>query len=678
VAKIGTMISGKYEITELVGRGGMSHVYRAVDVNLKKEWAVKEIRKQAESPADRIRIQSAIVEADMMKKLDHPAIPRVVDIIDTQDVIYVIMDYIEGETLEAVISSQGVPAVEKVVEWAKVLCEVLSYLHRQEPPIIYRDMKPGNVMLTPDGKVKLIDFGIAREYKKNDVADTVCLGTRGYAAPEQTTGIGQTDQRTDIYNLGVTLHQLLNGGKAGRRRFKIPEGLEYIIEKCMQQNPADRYQNCEELLYDLDNYHNLDRDGRTKEYYERRNIQREVLAGIGSIVLAGIILLAAYFLKGQYQGLSEYDVCMQDAERAFETEEKQKQYLRAIGARPGETAPYVGLIELMEEDGRYTVSEEQILRPWVEKNLQVLQKEENYAELAFRLACLYLDYYDYGKTEQTDNELTRIKSAHRWFKEACRYGKDADEFYAEAQNYCVIGDYVESLLQEPSVAPDWGNYEVYKKEAARNMDVVYFFDESVTKTLGNYLPEGTQIKVTEMNKALISVEKMNVFLEKNGVLHKLVKDLDYTVAENEKNGEWNSYEYNINESNFLEEGIYKIELISVDENGIVYQNVRGLKKIEIVFGVDKTAPNIIAIGVTDAGMWRNDKCEVTIIAEDNMKVEDVEVYVNKSACEVRQEGSGYFFEIAKDEGIETITVIARDAAGNETRRELEEIREALE
>ena len=98
-----------------------------------------------------------------------------------------------------------------MIKWAKQLCDVLGYLHSQNPPIIYRDMKPANIMLKPDGNVVLIDFGTAREYKENNIEDTTCLGTMGYAAPEQFGGMGQTDARTDIYCLGATMYHLVTG-----------------------------------------------------------------------------------------------------------------------------------------------------------------------------------------------------------------------------------------------------------------------------------------------------------------------------------------------------------------------------------------------------------------------------------------------------------------------------------
>lgn len=208
---IGSVIDEKYEILKLIGQGGMSKVYLAMDKRLNKQWAVKEIQKRARNKHNEVVIQSAIAEANMIKNLDHPSLPRIVDIIDSGNVIYVIMDYIEGEPLSQIIEEYGAQPQEIVIEWAKQLCEVLDYLHTCNPPIIYRDMKPANVMLKSDGNIKLIDFGIAREYKEKNLADTVSLGTKGYAAPEQFGGQGQTDPRTDVYCLGVTLYHLVTG-----------------------------------------------------------------------------------------------------------------------------------------------------------------------------------------------------------------------------------------------------------------------------------------------------------------------------------------------------------------------------------------------------------------------------------------------------------------------------------
>ena len=158
MAAIGAMIDGKYEILKQIGVGGMSTVYLAMDQHLNKQWAVKEIRLKADDRESRVIIQSLIAEANLMKKLDHPALPRIVDIIDSRDTIFVIMDYIEGEPLSRILEREGPQPEEDVLEWARQLCDVLSYLHTRKPPIIYRDMKPGNIMIRPDGNIRLIRF----------------------------------------------------------------------------------------------------------------------------------------------------------------------------------------------------------------------------------------------------------------------------------------------------------------------------------------------------------------------------------------------------------------------------------------------------------------------------------------------------------------------------------------
>lgn len=268
MAQRGLTIDNKYEILKEIGRGGMSVVYLAMDKRLNKQWAVKEIKKQVNDENNDVIVQDLLTEANLMKRLDHPALPRIVDIIDNGEIIYIIMDYIEGESLDRIVNKEGAQSQEIVLDWAKQLCDVLSYLHRQNPPIIYRDMKPSNVILKPEGKLKLIDFGIAREYKQCNNEDTKYLGTKGYAAPEQFGGMGQTDLRTDIYCLGVTLYHLVTGHNPTEYPYEIypirkwnpslSPGFEKIIAKCTQMNPSDRYQSCDELMYALDHYMEID------------------------------------------------------------------------------------------------------------------------------------------------------------------------------------------------------------------------------------------------------------------------------------------------------------------------------------------------------------------------------------------------------------------------------------
>lgn len=295
MAEIGTVIEGKYEILREIGKGGMSVVYLAMDTHLNKQWAVKEIRKRGSGKNDEIVVNSLLAEANLMKRLDHPALPRIVDIIDNGVTIFVVMDYIEGESLDKILKEYGPQPEEKVIVWAKQLCDALSYLHSQKPPIIYRDMKPANVMLKPEGTIKIIDFGIAREYKEQKMADTTVLGTKGYAPPEQYSG--QTDARSDIYALGMTLHHLLTGidprsgeAYAPVRMWnpQLSEGIELIIDKCVQPAAENRYQNCQDLQYDLEHPELI-----TKEYKkkQKRKLRLFVVTASMTVVclIAGIV-----------------------------------------------------------------------------------------------------------------------------------------------------------------------------------------------------------------------------------------------------------------------------------------------------------------------------------------------------------------------------------------------------
>ena len=208
--EIGSLVDGKYKILNVIGHGGMSVVYMAINEKANKTWAIKEVRKDGKLDFEEVK-QGLTVETNMLKKLRHNNLPSIVDVIEDEDTFIIVMDYIEGKPLSDAIQEYGAQPQESVIKWAKQLCNVLGYLHSQTPAIIYRDMKPSNVMLKPDGNLVLIDFGIAREYKEQNLADTTCLGTIGYAAPEQFGGRGQTDARTDIYCLGATLHHLITG-----------------------------------------------------------------------------------------------------------------------------------------------------------------------------------------------------------------------------------------------------------------------------------------------------------------------------------------------------------------------------------------------------------------------------------------------------------------------------------
>jgi serine/threonine-protein kinase len=220
-----TVLQDRYVVMQKLGQGGMGAVYRAGDRRLSTiTWAVKEMSQSAISgPLERQQARDAFRhEAEMLAALNHPNLPRVTDHFEQDGKAYLVMEYVPGETLLSFLVREGLPQPQaRVFEWTRQLCDALHYLHTQSPPIIFRDLKPANIMLAPGGQVKLIDFGIARLFKPGQAKDTQAFGTIGYSAPEQY-GRGQTDARSDVYSLGVLLHQLLTGYDPTSTPFRLP------------------------------------------------------------------------------------------------------------------------------------------------------------------------------------------------------------------------------------------------------------------------------------------------------------------------------------------------------------------------------------------------------------------------------------------------------------------------
>lgn len=255
----GTLLHKRYRIVEILGQGGMGSVYRAVDENLGVDVAVKENLFTTDEYARQFRLEAVI-----LANLRHPNLPRVTDhfVIGDQGQ-YLVMDYIEGEDLRQRMERMGNITEDEAILIGASLCDALTYLHTRKPPILHRDIKPGNVKITPDGHIFLVDFGLAKVLHGNQATTTGARAmTPGYSPPEQY-GTARTDPRTDIYSLGATLYAALTGiipedGLARamdntqltplrKRNNKISRRLAAAIEKAMGIDPADRFQTAEEF-----------------------------------------------------------------------------------------------------------------------------------------------------------------------------------------------------------------------------------------------------------------------------------------------------------------------------------------------------------------------------------------------------------------------------------------------
>ncbi len=446
--KIGSLIDGKYRVLSEVGHGGMSVVYMAINEKANKTWAIKEVRKDGIKDFDIVK-QGLVVETEMLKRLNHPNLPSIIDVIENDDNFLIVMDYIEGNTLNKSLEEYGAQPQDAVIGWAKQLCDVLGYLHTRNPAIIYRDMKPANIMLKPDGKITLIDFGTAREFKEKNIADTTCLGTIGYAAPEQFGGMGQTDARTDIYCLGATLYHLITGCNPCEPPYEIKpireinpslsSGLEKIIIKCTQRNPDDRYQSCAELMYALEHYEEIDDVHRRKQ---KKKIGLFIISVLLTVVFGTTSIVSYNLAEGKKSENYEYLVNLAD-DTAKDQDIRYELYLNAIETDPTKTEAYLNMLDmfLSGENSELSKSEASVLAQ-LKAGINVTNgngysstihplddlKSSNpkgYATVCYQVGLAY--WYDYVV------ENARYTSAIEWFKQS------VDE-YPISQIFCDIGE----------------------------------------------------------------------------------------------------------------------------------------------------------------------------------------------------------------------------------------------
>ncbi len=460
---IGTLVDHKYRVLGVVGRGGMSVVYVAINEKANKTWAIKEVLRDGVADYETVR-QGLIAETNLLKQLHHKYLPSIVDVIEDADTFLIVMDYIEGIPLSRVVREQGPQPQEVVVGWALQLCEVLDYLHTCEPAVIYRDMKPDNIMLRPDGTVCLIDFGIARQYKDGQETDTTCLGTVGYAAPEQFGGMGQTDARTDLYALGATMYHLLTGRNPAQDREgmtslwevapSVSQGVARIIATCTQADPEQRYQSASELAYALQHYEQADDRHRLR--------QKCKLAGFLAVFAVALVLAVGGIRMGIYaSGLAadHYEVWLDEAAQSLDYEEQVDLCLRAIALpeMAGRPEAYLQLIDIFEdfyEDGDvFTTEEEAVLLPLLTEHMDELQQDEQgYRQICFAVGKLYWYFYDDGSG--SGDTLTRARYARKWFAQVL----ESDTESGMAAVYVEVADFYTQIAKNIILGEDAGTY----------------------------------------------------------------------------------------------------------------------------------------------------------------------------------------------------------------------------
>ena len=523
--EIGSLVDGKYKILSEIGHGGMSVVYMAINEKANKTWAVKEVRKDGKMDFNTVR-QGLMAEIETLKKLKHPNLPSIIDVIEDDDSFIIVMDYIEGRSLDKIIEENGAQPEAYVVEWAKQLCDVLGYLHSRTPPIIYRDMKPANVMLKPDGNIMVIDFGTAKNYEI-DLGETTGIGTLGYAAPEQYigSGLGRTDARTDIYCLGITMYHLLTNIDPCKNLISdksiravnpaLSHGLDAIIQKCTQYQPADRYQSCAELMYDLENYEILE------PLYKKKQKRK---LGVFFLTILMAAIFAASGLVTNYMAAQKatdtYDTKLYDASKSVNYDEKLELYKEciAIPNKAGEKDAYLGLIQAFKDnDDVFTQSEANLLTKYIKNNKAALQSNpDNYTEICFETGKLYWYYYQGENASSASDEFTGAIYAVEWFSDVPEGYKD----YGMASAYANIGSFYRNIARYVVEASDKGQYKPFFENMQKLLNSV---------ALNENESEIVRLELLEMSRS--ALQQYATKFKGDGITQKQMQDMYTTISD---------------------------------------------------------------------------------------------------------------------------------------------------
>ncbi len=383
---VNEIFNQKYRIIKSVGHGGMGTVYLSVDVSNQTTWAIKE-----ELITERNK-SLLFSEAEIMARVSHPAFPRFLSKIELNGFLYIIMEYVEGMTLGDIIEEKSVIEEPKVIDWFKQACLALQYLHGLKTPIVYRDFKPSNIMLDTNGRIRIIDLGIALEYRGDGAKAEIAVLTKGYAAPEQYNKRYKLDERTDIYALAVTMHYMITGKNPNTPPYEFEpvrklqkntsRAIERILKKCLQPNPDKRYANVGLLLNDLNRI-----DEMQKQLVSRIKKQRIAASSILGMIIVIAVVIYAIILNVQMKTIEKYYSYLEQATGANTLEEAQAAASLAIDISPENPDAYIVYASLYIDyddiDDAYAYINDVIITkfPEIYSNqnfLSLLQKIENY------------------------------------------------------------------------------------------------------------------------------------------------------------------------------------------------------------------------------------------------------------------------------------------------------------
>ncbi len=341
------VLQDRYEVVNHLGQGGMGTVYVARDRRLgRRQCVVKKLRDDFFREEDKEKAMAFFErEADVLSKLQHSNIVHIHDSFKEDGDCYLVMEYVEGENLHQMLGRRGEPfPEEQVLQWASQIAEVLDYLHTNDPQIIYRDLKPSNIMIDTKDRVKLVDFGIARPYVED--SDNTHVVSAGYSPPEQYWGAA--DPRSDVYALGATMYFLLTGeeplalqtSSPRKMSMDISEHSDMIVQRATAQDLLLRYQSALEMKEDID---------RRKEIKGEKS--KATFSAIVALVALGVVLLVGTAVALVWNHVeSENNEKQQSYQMKIQQSEKQLRAKEAELERL-EQSRRGGSSDLIQQDG---------------------------------------------------------------------------------------------------------------------------------------------------------------------------------------------------------------------------------------------------------------------------------------------------------------------------------------
>lgn len=414
-------IAGKYRLIRKIARGGTADVYLAEETGLGQKLAVKII-----STKEPEVLRKSAEEGLFLAGLNHPAIPRVWDVVSHAGNLCIVMDYVEGTTLSAVMK-KGTYSAEDVMNWAHQICSVMMYLHGRNPPVIYGDLKPSNLILDENGFIRLIDFGVAcRE------GERALLGTPRYAAPELHKGYSSV--QSDIYAFGKVLEELLKA--KGRSTGTIRR----IIRKCTAPGSSARYASFQKVLKDIE----------AEERKQARTVsKKQLIARLAFMAMVPVILAAGVFARNmcvrkekekKYEQLLEAASYGTDAQRIDAC-------IAAIELLSDEPEAYLKLLDTYEEIGRFGPDESDVFLALYGRAGGFSGRDDEVLEkLNYKAGVMYMNFYDDEKSEGMAEKVTKaapfFKRNHEIYEERTQTETDDEASVADySELYFAITEF---------------------------------------------------------------------------------------------------------------------------------------------------------------------------------------------------------------------------------------------